>query len=509
MRITKKQDRFPGILLTILLFIAEITFIILLLSTNLISAKYIGLIFAVLIILLIIDHLLIRKFRKQIRFWIGIILMIIILAVLGLAGFYIHRTVSALDDITGVNKEVAEINVYVKQDNAAQTLMDASEYSFGILAELDRANTDAALQQMQTKTGIDASIKEYNSLTELADGLLKDDCQAIVLNRAYLDVLAQMDHYTAFSSQIRQINSEQVEILIERNTPAPTIAPAASVEQLVSDSSDKSTDNKVYTIYISGIDTRGAMTSSSLSDVNIILTVNTETKQILMISTPRDYYVPLSISNGVPDKLTHAGVYGVNVCMDTLDMLYDININYYFRLNFAGFIKIIDSLGGITVNSDYDFTSQNASGFHFNQGENHVNGEQALAFCRERYSFAEGDRQRGRNQMAVVQGVLDKVTSPELLKNYLSLLDSLSGCFETNVPYDVITSLVKQQLDEGGSWQVLSYSTDGTGDTQKPYSMSQKAYVMVPDQTTVEKAKSLMEKVRQGFVLTDADITAQ
>lgn len=509
MRITKKQDRFPGILLTILLFIAEIVFILLLLSTNLISAKYIGLIFAVLIILLIIDHLLIKKFRKQIRFWIGIILMIIILAVLGLAGFYIHRTVSALDDITGVNKEVAEINVYVKQDNAAQTLMDASEYSFGILAELDRANTDAALQQMQTKTGIDASTKEYNSLTELADGLLKDDCQAIVLNRAYLDVLAQMDHYTTFSSQIRQINSEQVEILIERNTPAPTIAPAASVEQLVSDSSDKSSDNKVYTIYISGIDTRGAMTSSSLSDVNIILTVNTETKQILMISTPRDYYVPLSISNGVPDKLTHAGVYGVNVCMDTLDMLYDININYYFRLNFAGFIKIIDSLGGITVNSDYDFTSQNASGFHFNQGENHVNGEQALAFCRERYSFTEGDRQRGRNQMAVVQGVLDKVTSPELLKNYLSLLDSLSGCFETNVPYDVITSLVKQQLDEGGSWQVLSYSTDGTGDTQKPYSMSQKAYVMVPDQTTVEKAKSLMEKVRQGFVLTDADITAQ
>lgn len=167
-----------------------------------------------------------------------------------------------------------------------------------------------------------------------------------------------------------------------------------------------------------------------------------------MISTPRDYYVPLSISNGVPDKLTHAGIYGINVCMDTLNMLYDTDINYYFRLNFAGFVQIIDALGGITVDSDYDFTTQNSSGYHFTKGPNQVNGDQALAFCRERYAFSAGDRQRGKDQMKVIQGVINKATSPDILKNYLSLLDSLSGCFETNIPYDVITSLVKQQLDE-------------------------------------------------------------
>lgn len=225
-----------------------------------------------------------------------------------------------------------------------------------------------------------------------------------------------------------------------------------------------------------------------------------------MVSTPRDYFVPLSISNGVPDKLTHAGIYGVNVSMDTLNMLYDININYYFRLNFAGFEKIIDALGGITVNSDYEFDSQNTKGYHFNKGENHLNGEQALVFTRERYAFKEGDRQRGRDQMAVIQGVVDKATQPAFLKNYLSVMDSLDGCFETNVPYDIIASLVRKQLDEGGSWQVLSYSTDGTGDTQKPYSMSQKAYVMIPDQTTVDKAKTLMKKVREGFMLSEADV---
>ena len=477
MRITKKQDRMPGIILTILLFVAEIAFTVLLLYTNLLSAKYIGIVFAVLLVLLLIDHLLIRKFRKQIRFWIGIILMVIILAVLGIASFYIYKTVSALDDITGVNKEITEINVYVKQDDAAQSLMDAASYSFGILADLDRENTDTALQQMASETGGEVSTKEYSSLTELADGLLKGDCQAIVLNRAYLDVFDEIDNYASFSSQIREIASEQVEKLVERNTPAPV-----QTDVQAEDSSDTTQDAAV-----------------SRSDVNIVLTVNARTKQVLMISTPRDYYVPLSISNGVPDKLTHAGIYGINVCMDTLNMLYDTDINYYFRLNFAGFVQIIDALGGITVDSDYDFTTQNSSGYHFTKGPNQVNGDQALAFCRERYAFSAGDRQRGKDQMKVIQGVI----------NYLSLLDSLSGCFETNIPYDVITSLVKQQLDEGGSWQVLSYSVDGTGDTQKPYSMSQKAYVMVPDQTTVDKAKTLMQKVRQGFMLSEADVSAQ
>ena len=326
----------------------------------------------------------------------------------------------------------------------------------------------------------------------------------------WLRVLDEMDNYSSFSSQIRQIASLQVESLVQRKDAS------AQNSTETSDSSAQSSDQKtanedgvtdeVYTVYVSGIDTRGAMTSSSRSDVNIILTINARTKQILMISTPRDYFVPLSISNGVPDKLTHAGIYGVNVSMDTLDMLYDININYYFRLNFGGFIKIIDALGGITLNSDYDFDSQNETGYHFNKGENHVNGEQALVFSRERYAFKEGDRQRGRNQMAVIQGVVDKVTQPSFLKNYLSVMDSLDGCFETNIPYDLIASLVRKQLDEGGSWQVLSYSVNGTGDTQKPYSMSAKAYVMVPDQTTVDKAKVLMNKVREGFQLSDADV---
>lgn len=508
MRINRRRDRLPGIIISLVLFLAILAFTVLLLYTNLIPLKYIGIIFLGLLVLLLVIRLLVLKIRKKARFWIGSALALILLVVLGAVSFYIYKTVSSLDTITGVNKDTVEVGVYVMQDDAAQTMQDAAGYSFGILSELDRGNTDAALEQIYYETGSEVKTTEYTSLTEMADALGNDSCQAIILNSGYLDVLDQMDGYNTFSSQIRQIATYKIESVVERKEPQVSVAPQ-NTETSENSGNDAAVTDEVYTIYISGIDTRGDMTASSLSDVNILLTLNTRTKQILMVSTPRDYYVPLSISNGAKDKLTHAGIYGVNVCMDTLEMLYGIDINYYFRLNFGGFIKIIDALGGITINSDYEFDSKNVSGYHFNKGENYVNGEQALAFCRERYSFSEGDRQRGRNQMAVIQGVVDKITSPDLLKNYLSVMDSLEGCFETNVPYDIIASLVRDQLDEGGSWQVLSYSVDGTGDNQKPYSMSQTAYVMVPDMTTVDKAKSLMQKVREVIMLSEADVSRQ
>lgn len=505
MRLNRKRDRMPGIIISIIFFVAVIAFMVLLLYTNLVPLKYIGIIFLTLLILVLLVRVLTLKIRKTIPFIIGAVLTVVVMIVMGIASLYIYKTISSLDKITGVNKEVTALNVYVLQNDKAQTLADTSSYTYGILSELDRENTDTALEQIFTKLGDNIKVTEYSGLTELADGLIKGECQAILLNGGYVDVLDQIDHYTTFSSQVRIVSTEKIEKLVERKNPETTVSPNKADASANEQAQEVQDTDEVYTIFISGIDTRGGMTASSLSDVNIILTLNTKTRQILMISTPRDFFVPLSISNGVPDKLTHAGVYGVNVCMDTLEMLYDININYYFRLNFGGFIQIIDELGGITVHSDYDFDT---SGFHFNKGDNTVYGEQALAFCRERYSFSEGDRQRGRNQMAVIQGVVNKITSPELLKNYLSIIDSLEGCFETNIPYDVISELVRQQLDKGGNWEVLSYSANGTGDTQKPYSMSQKAYVMIPDQATVDKAKSLMRKVREGVMLSQADVSA-
>ena len=177
--------------------------------------------------------------------------------------------------------------------------------------------------------------------------------------------------------------------------------------------------------------------------------------------------------------------------MDTLSMLYDVEIDYYFKVNFTGFVDIIDALGGIEVQSDYSF---DAYGYHYDKGTNLLDGDAALGFCRERYSFSSGDRQRGKNQLAVIKGIIQKAVSPSILSTYTSILEHVQACIDTNAPYDLIASLVRRQLSDGASWTVNSYSVDGTGDTQVPYSMSSPVYVMVPDMTTVEHAKELLKK---------------
>ena len=192
-----------------------------------------------------------------------------------------------------------------------------------------------------------------------------------------------------------------------------------------SDDTAKQTDpDNIIRLYISGIDTRGSEIINTRSDVNIIATINTDTKQMLLVSTPRDYFVPLSISNGVPDKLTHAGIYGIDVSMDTLGMLYDTSLDDYFRVNFAGFIKIIDALGGVDMNVEASFSDR---GYSFTQGMMHMNGEEALVYARERYAFSDGDRARGRHQMELINAVMQKILSPEILSKYTEVLASLDG----------------------------------------------------------------------------------
>ena len=496
-RSRRRNDWIPGAVITIIVIMLSVVFMGLLAMTKMIPTIYMLIIGIVLAVIAAIIWLLVWHTRYTGRFIGGTVLAVIMIVILAFGGFYINKTRSAISNISGETTEVTQMAVYVKSDDAADSVEATAGYTYGILSSLDRENTDGAVAHLNSQFGTEVQTKEYAGLTELADGILNGEVNAMLLNSGYLSVYEDMDGYTDFSTKIKEVGTVEVESTsqsAEESTPVEPITTANG--------------GKVYTIYLSGIDTRGEMTAKSRSDVNIIATVNTDTHEILLVSTPRDYFVPLSISGGAPDKLTHAGIYGIDVCMDTLGMLYDIDINYYFRINFGGFVKVIDALGGITVNSDYDFDSKNILGYHFNKGENYVNGEQALIFARERYAFQEGDRQRGKNQMEVIRGVVKKALSPEILTSYSSILSSLDGCFGTNITYEEIAQILQQQLTNGGDWTIVSYSVNGTGATEKPYSMSQKAYVMVPDYNTVDKAKSLMEKVRNGEVVTQEEADA-
>ena len=258
-----------------------------------------------------------------------------------------------------------------------------------------------------------------------------------------------------------------------------------------------------FVIYLSGVDTRGELTEKARSDVNILAVVNPQTKQVALINTPRDYYVDLAGTNS-KDKLTHAGLYGVETSMATLGNLYGVSVDHYIRINFAGFINIVDALGGVDVYSDQAFTSVGSPGYYdpttFAEGWNHLDGKSALAFARERHAFASGDIQRGINQMKVIDAMLNKIKSPALLMGFTKILDAVADSFVTSLSTNQISALVRMQLSDFAEWNIERYTVTGTsGSSTKCYSAKgQKLYVMKPDEASVAKAKEMIAAVMGG-----------
>ena len=258
-----------------------------------------------------------------------------------------------------------------------------------------------------------------------------------------------------------------------------------------------------FVVYLSGVDTRGELTEKARSDVNILAVVNPATKRVALINTPRDYYVDLAGTSS-KDKLTHAGMYGVETSMATLGNLYGVNVEHYIRINFAGFISIIDAVGGVDVYSDQAFTSVGSPGYYdpttFAEGWNHLDGKSALAFARERHAFASGDIQRGINQMKVIDAMLNKLKSPTVLMSFSKLMDAVSDCFVTSLSQEQISALVRMQLSDLANWDIQSYSVTGSsGKSSQCYSAKgQSLYVMKPDESSVAQAKELIASVLGG-----------
>lgn len=386
----------------------------------------------------------------------------------------------AITDVADKSVETDITCVIVNADDPAQSLDDVKGYLFGILEDRDTENTQSLLQQLQEKLGA-AEHTAYASPALLTDALYDDQVGAILLNKGYIPLLEEQEGYADFSDRTRILYEYTTTKTVEP-TPADTNAPV-----------DVTKDP--FVVYCSGIDARSSnINITSRSDVNILAVVNPTTRQILLVNTPRDYYLPLA-HNGQLDKLTHAGIYGTGESMQTLDNLYGTHTSFYMRVNFAGLTKIVDALGGVDVYSTKTFSM---GGYDFTEGVNHLNGEAALCFSRERYAFADGDNQRGKNQMAVIQAIISKASSPAVLKNYQTLLSSLSDAFITSLNYDDIASLVQMQVQDMSGWHVTSYAVSGSGDTSYCYALGDAAWVMRPNMDTVNTAKELIRQVMDG-----------
>ena len=344
----------------------------------------------------------------------------------------------------------------------------------GVLENADQENT---AELLKTLSDLNPTSKAYASVPQLADALYDGEVDAIILNDGYLPILEQTEGYTDFDNYTR---------ILKQFDFTKEVAPVVPNESITVEP---------FVVYCSGIDARSSnINITSRSDVNILAVVNPTTRQILLVNTPRDYYLPLA-HNGQLDKLTHAGIYGTGESMQTLDNLYGTHTSFYMRVNFAGLTKIVDALGGVDVYSTKTFSM---GGYDFTEGVNHLNGEAALCFSRERYAFADGDNQRGKNQMAVIQAIISKASSPAVLKNYQTLLSSLSDAFLTSLSYDDIASLVKMQLQDMSGWHVTSYAVSGSGDTSYCYALGDAAWVMRPNMDTVNTAKELIRQVMSG-----------
>ena len=376
--------------------------------------------------------------------------------------------------MAGQQVKVDEISCIVLKDDPAQSIYDTKDYTFGILAANDRENTNKALAEVQAAIGKEPATIEYQDNDTLIDALYAKDVKVIVINEANRSPIEE--YYKTFSDDTRVLNTHKVETVIQEDEKLDDITKTP------------------FNVYLSGIDVYGSIKATSRSDVNVIVTVNPNTKQILLTSTPRDYYVPLTVSNGIPDKLTHAGIHGVDYSIGTLENLYGIDIDYYVRVNFTSVRKIVDLLGGVKVYSDYDFTSD--WGPSFKKGYNQVNGKQALAFCRERHHFANGDYQRGRDHQHMIEAILNKAMSPDILPNYADLLKTASKNFQTNMSTKEITALAKMQLNDMSQWTIKYANAAGQGASKTTYSyQSRKLYVCVPDYNSVAKITKRINKV--------------
>lgn len=493
----KKILMIIGLAICMATLAVSIVFIAKIIELDVLRKTLIGVIIALASVLLIIIGITQR--------WIvpGIITKIVAIAMIVAMIFcinYINITTKALDKISNMKTEISNVRVYVMNDSGIDKLQDVRSDRYGIVTGLDNENTEKALNLIAKELNTSITYTKYTGIMQLMEALYNNKVDAIVLNSAFIPVLESVSEYSDMDKKIKSIWSVDIKKLVKDDSNTNPSGEDTK-EPETKDPYDQYKDylyggDDVFTLYVSGIDTNGSPMVNRNSDVNILITFNTKTRQILMINTPRDFYVPLSISNGVKDKLTHAGCYGIQVSVDTLQMLYGIKIDDYLKINFTGFVNVIDQLGGVNVYSEYDFTS--VDGYSYKKGYNMLDGRLTLSFARERHAFGSGDRQRGKNQMAVIKAIIDKCTSTDALLNYESVLGAIADSIATSMSKDEITDLIKMQLSDMKGWNIVTYSVDGKGDNLMTFSLTAPNYVMVPTEATVIKAKEYLAKIYAG-----------
>ena len=470
----KKKKSLGKSIFSIILMLISLYFILSVMVLNILDIIHL----LVMIGGIVFIDLLFLLFRKKFKLF-GSFLVIGLCILLLVFSFNVNKVASFLNNLD-LNYKTYHYSVVVLKSSDKKKLSDIRNLSLGYYDDGSK-ESDKSLDKIRKKQETD--VVAYEDTHKLANDLIQGKVEAILLEDTYLDILDESIEQdgVSFKNLIRKI----YEFVIITKT---------------SDfSHDIDVTKEPFNIYISGIDTYGEISSVSRSDVNMIVSVNPTTKQILLTSVPRDYYVSLHGKKGYKDKLTHAGLYGVDMSIQTLEDLLDIKINYYVKVNFSSVVKIVDAIDGVKVYSDYEFTS--IDGIHYDKGYNKLNGEEALGFARERKSFPAGDRQRIKNQQVLFEAILDKIFSKSIITKYNKLFASIQGSFVTNMKTSRIMALARLQLSKKYKWNISVNSLAGEDGKNYTYSSpSVQSYVMVPVTSSVEEAHSLIQDIFGGKI---------
>ena len=470
-RKTKRKLKYKNIFLLIFAII-NIAFIVFLSLSNIIPTIYFIPLVIIITLLYLSIFILIKK-KKKLGYFLSIILIIIYIFVT----YYLGITLNFFSSINKIHYNETNYLVIVLNSSEYNTTKDLKNKTIGYINN-DEDNIEKAIEKLDKKVKINK--KDYSTYPTLFDSLDNKTIESILVEESYYNIKKEEEEENNYK-----------------------IIDTIKIRKITNKSLTKEVDitKKPFTIYISGIDTYGSIETVSRSDVNILVTVNPSTKQILLVSIPRDSYVQLSGKTGYKDKLTHAGIYGISTSLKTIEDFLNIDINYYIKVNFSTLEKLIDSLGGVTVYSEYSFVSY-IDNYKFYKGFNNMNGKEALAFARERKSLPNGDIDRGKNQEAVIEAIIRASTSKEMIYKYSSVLNALNGSFQTNLTDKDITSFIKKELTNPGGWTITSKNITGTGQMNYTYSYSaQKLYVMIPDEDSINEVKKAIDEVINGKTL--------
>src|SRR5574344_221615 len=487
----KKSPKFFLILSILLVIFTIIT------NIYIIHAELFSIFYDIIIVLIsgfltfCLVKLLNSKLKKFFKIIVSFIVFLIII-IEGLLMIFGTKALKFISNLTDTGYRVNTYGIYVLKDSSYSSLSYLDGKNIGYLNLSDGDIINDALDKLKNKVSIGDTLSK-DSLTDLYSGL-DASYVAIVMNVSYEDVFK--DEYPDEFDNLRMIDTSDVVTIV--NTLK----------------SDKDVTSSPFTIYISGIDTSGEVSSSARSDVNIVLSVNPSTKQILMISTPRDTYVTLG-NNGKKDKLTHAGIYGIEDSVSTLEKLYDMDIDYYVRVNFTSFIKIINTLGGVEVDVPADFcesdenrSTKTKDQICLSKGVQTLTGEQALALARNRHAFAAGDVARGEHQMLILQAIINKLSDVSSVSKLSEIIDDMNGRVSTNMSTTSMYKFARMQIKEDIKWNFTSVSLEGDGGYGKCYSLgNDSSYVMYPDSSSVSYIHGAYESLINGEEISTTSTT--